>query len=51
MKQAKLILIGNTWYVQYPTSKPELCHNRATAAFLAQQFNTQSREANNGLSK
>jgi len=51
MKEAKLILIGNTWYVRYPYGQTDLCHNRATAAFLARQFNTKSREVNNGLSK
>ena len=51
MKKAKLILIGNTWYVRYPYGQTDLCHNRATAAFLVQKFNTHSREVKNGVFK
>ena len=51
LKQAKAIRVGNIDYVLYPTGKAERCHNRGTANFLANKFNTKAREVKSGISK
>ena len=51
LKQAKVIRVGNINYVLYPSGKEERCHNRGTANFLADKFNTKAREVKSGVSK
>ena len=51
LKQAKAIRLGNIDYVLYPSGKTERCHNRGTANFLANKFNTKAHGVKNGVSK
>ena len=36
---AKVILIGNSWFVVHADGRQERCHNRATARLLASRAN------------
>ena len=51
MTKATTIHLKNVYYVLYPDGKRERCHNRGTASWLANKFNTKAREVKNGVSK